>query len=87
MYPVAWKTEKEEQKQEEEEAAAVNENLSGRQPRSGGFMHGLDKCFMLRLARLVCAYYAKVASVHAAYALFMLCLKYMTYFLASCMWK
>lgn len=50
------------------EAAAVNENLSGRQRRSGGFMHGLDKCFMLRLARLVSAYYAKVPSVHAAYA-------------------
>lgn len=68
---------KKEQKQEWEEAkaeaeavkaAAVNENLSGRQPRSGGFMHGLDKCFMLRLARLVSAYYAKVPSVHAAYA-------------------
>lgn len=68
---------KKEQKQEWEEAkaeaeaveaAAVNENLSGRQRRSGGFMHGLDKCFMLRLARLVSAYYAKVPSVHAAYA-------------------
>lgn len=56
--------------EEEEEAAAVavNENLSGRQRRSGGFMLGLDKCFMLRLARLVSAYYAKVPSVHAAYA-------------------
>lgn len=75
---MAWKREKE-QKQEgeeaEEAAAAVNENLSGRQPRSVGFMHGLDKCFMLRLARLVCAYYAKVPSVHPAYTLFMLCLK------------
>lgn len=69
---------KKEQKQEweeakakveaEVEAAAVNENLSGRQRRSGGFMHGLDKCFMLRLARLVSAYYVKVPSVHAAYA-------------------
>lgn len=34
-------------------AATVNENLSGRQPRSAGFIHGLDKCFVLRLARLV----------------------------------
>lgn len=63
MYPVAWKREKEQEQEETEEAAAVNENLSGRRLRSGGFIHGLDKC----LARLVCAYNAKLPSMYAAY--------------------